>query len=118
MPCLLLKGGSLVKTIKFKTLNYIGDPINAIRIYNEKEVDELIVLDITATVEGRKPPFELLSEMATECFMPLTYGGGVRDIEDFRRILSLGIEKVTLNSYAVENPQFITEAAQRFGSQS
>jgi cyclase len=116
MPCLLLKNGSLVKTVKFKDPGYIGDPINAIRIYNEKEVDELIFLDITATIEKREPPYKVLSEIASECFMPVTYGGGVRDVETIRRILSLGIEKVAINSHAVENPEFVRSAAERFGS--
>jgi len=116
MPCLLLKNGALVKTIKFKAPGYIGDPINAIRIYNEKEVDELIFLDITATIEKREPPYKVLSEIASECFMPVTYGGGVRDIETIRRILSLGIEKVAINSHAVENPDFVHAAADKFGS--
>ncbi len=116
MPCLLLKDGALVKTIKFKDPGYIGDPINAIRIYNEKEVDELIFLDINATSEKREPPFKTLSEIASECFMPVTYGGGVQDVETIRKILSLGIEKIAINSYAVENPNFIQAAAEKFGS--
>ena len=116
MPCLLLKNGSLVKTVKFKDPGYIGDPINAIRIFNEKEVDELIFLDISATVEKRQPPFKVLSEIASECFMPVTYGGGVRDVETIRQILSLGIEKVAINSHAVENPDFVRAAAEKFGS--
>ena len=116
MPCLLLKNGSLVKTVKFKDPGYIGDPINAIRIYNEKEVDELIFLDITATLEQREPPYKVLSEIASECFMPVTYGGGVHDVESIRRVLSLGIEKISINSQAVENPNFIRSAAERFGS--
>ncbi len=116
MPCLLLKDGALVKTIKFKDPGYIGDPINAIRIYNEKEVDELIFLDINATSEKREPPFKVLSEIASECFMPVTYGGGVQDVETIRKILSLGIEKIAINSCAVENPNFIQAAADKFGS--
>ncbi|HCR71750.1 MAG TPA: imidazole glycerol phosphate synthase subunit HisF [Anaerolineae bacterium] len=116
MPCLLLKNGALVKTVKFKDPGYIGDPINAIRIYNEKEVDELIFLDISATLEKREPPYKVLSEIASECFMPVTYGGGVRDVETIRKILSLGIEKVAINSYAVENQEFIRVAADKFGS--
>lgn len=116
MPCLLLKDGALVKTVKFKDPGYIGDPINAIRIYNEKEVDELIFLDITATVEKREPPYKVLSEIASECFMPVTYGGGVQDVETIRKILSLGIEKVAINSHAVTNPDFIRAAADKFGS--
>jgi len=116
MPCLLLKDGGLVKTIKFKDPSYVGDPINAIRIYNEKEVDELIFLDITATVENRQPPYKVLSEIASECFMPVTYGGGVRDVETIRQVLSTGIEKVAINSYAVENPDFVRAAAEKYGS--
>lgn len=118
MPCLLLKDGALVKTVKFKDPSYIGDPINAIRIYNEKEVDELIFLDITATLENRQPPFKVLAEIASECFMPVAYGGGIRRLEDIKEIFNLGIEKVALNSYAVENPDFIRAAADKFGTQS
>lgn len=118
MPCLLLKDGSLVKTVKFKDSSYIGDPINAIRIYNEKEVDELIFLDISATLENRKPPFKILSEIASECFMPVAYGGGVKELDDIKLIFNLGIEKVAINSYAYENPDFVSAAADRFGSQS
>lgn len=116
MPCLLLKDGSLVKTVKFKDPAYIGDPINAVRIYNEKEVDELIFLDITATSEKREPPYKVLSEIASECFMPVTYGGGVKDIEMIRQILTLGIEKISINSQAVENPDFVRSATDKFGS--
>jgi imidazole glycerol-phosphate synthase subunit HisF len=118
MPCLLLRNAALVKTIQFKDPGYIGDPINAIRIYNEKEVDELIFLDITATTEGKKPPFKIIENIASECFMPVAYGGGVRDIADVKQIFSLGIEKISLNSYAVENPQFVRQVADTFGAQS
>lgn len=116
MPCLLLKDGGLVKTVKFKNPGYIGDPINAIRIYNEKEVDELIFLDISATLDHRPPPYKVLAEIASECFMPVTYGGGVRDVDTIRQILSLGIEKVAINSYAVENADFVRKASEKFGS--
>lgn len=118
MPCLLLKNGSLVKTIKFQDPRYIGDPINAVRIYNEKEVDELIFLDITATIEKRRPPFDVLTQIASECFMPVAYGGGIRDLDDAEAIFKLGIEKIAINSYAVEHPAFIRAAADKFGSQS
>jgi imidazole glycerol-phosphate synthase subunit HisF len=118
MPCLLLKDGSLVKTVKFKDPGYIGDPINAVRIYNEKEVDELIFLDITASIEKKRPPFKVLHEIASECFMPVAYGGAIHDLEDIKEIFKLGIEKVVINTYAVENPDFIRQAADRFGSQS
>ncbi|MHC4986306.1 MAG: AglZ/HisF2 family acetamidino modification protein [Planctomycetota bacterium] len=118
MPCLLVQGGRLVKTVKFRNPAYVGDPVNAIKIFNEKEVDELILVDITATIERRRPNFQLLSEVAGECFMPLAYGGGIHDVEDIRRIFNLGIEKVAINSYAAENESFIREAADLFGSQS
>ena len=118
MPCLLVSDGRLVKTVKFKNPAYIGDPVNAIKIYNEKEVDELILLDITATIEGRKPDFSFLSQITDECFMPLAYGGGICDLEDIKRIFGLGIEKVAINSYAVQHPDIIEKAAVIFGSQS
>jgi len=118
MPCLLLVDGGLVKTVQFENPQYVGDPINAIRIYNEKEVDELIFLDITASQKGKKPNFQLLSEIASECFMPVTYGGGVRDLEDARRIFQLGIEKISLNSCLFEKPDFVSEMAAVFGSQA
>ncbi|MCP4567832.1 MAG: glycosyl amidation-associated protein WbuZ [FCB group bacterium] len=118
MPCLLLEEGRLVKTVKFKKPTYVGDPINAVKIYNEKEVDELILLDILATKENRKPPFDLIEEVAGECFMPLTYGGGIRSIEDIKRIHNLGAEKVAINSRAAETPELVRQAADLFGSQS
>ncbi len=118
IPCLLLKNQGLVKTVKFKNPRYLGDPINIVKIFNDKEVDELIFLDITATLEKRPPPFQLLSQIVSECFMPLGYGGGIRNLEDIREILSLGVEKVAVNSYAMEDPSFIHRAADLFGSQS
>ena len=118
MPCLLLRNGSLVKTVRFEHPAYIGDPINAIRIFNELEVDELVFLDISATVEGRRPPFEAIEEIASECFMPVAYGGGVRSIDDIRAIFRLGVEKVVINTQAVAEPGFVTAAARHFGSQS
>ena len=118
MPCLLLDDGRLVKTVKFKNPAYIGDPVNAIKIYNEKEVDELILLDISATRENRKPPFATIEEVASECFMPLAYGGGIRTIEDMKAIYTIGVEKIIINSFAAERPEFIREAAGIFGSQS
>ena len=117
-PCLLLKNRGLVKTIKFKDPKYIGDPINAVKIFNEKEVDELILLDITATTEKKGLQIRLISEIASECFMPLCYGGGICSIDDIREIFKLGIEKVSINTCAVENPLFIKSAADAFGSQS
>jgi cyclase len=118
IPVLLLKNAGLVKTVKFGSPRYVGDPINAVRIFNDKGVDELMFLDITATREKRGPDFRLISDIASECFMPLAYGGGVRTLEDAKRVLTLGSEKVVINSYAAENPAFITEAAKVFGSQS
>lgn len=118
MPCLLLRNSSLVKTVRFRDPSYVGDPLNAIRIYNEKEVDELVFLDITATVERKPPSFQIIAEIATECFMPVTYGGGIRSLDTIERIFQLGIEKVALNTAAVELPDLVTEAARQFGSQS
>jgi imidazole glycerol-phosphate synthase subunit HisF len=118
MPVLLLSGTSLVKTVKFRNPGYLGDPINAVRIYNEMEVDELVFLDIMATIENRRPSFSLIHEIAGECFMPLAYGGGISRTEDIRDLFKVGVEKVAINSYAVAHPEFITEAADLFGSQS
>lgn len=118
IPCLLLKGRGLVKTVKFKEPRYVGDPINAVRIFNDKEVHELVFLDITATRENRTPPLELVSVIANECSMPFSIGGGIRDTDTIHDLLSMGAEKVVINSYAVENPAFIEEAAGIAGSQS
>jgi cyclase len=118
IPCLLLKGQGLVKTVQFKNPKYVGDPINAVRIFNEKEVDELIFLDIQATVDQKGPQVKRILEIASECFMPLCYGGGIRSLAGIQEILGLGVEKVAINTYAVENPNFIRNAADTFGSQS
>lgn len=118
IPCLLLKGQGLVKTTKFKDPKYVGDPINAIKIFNDKEVDELILLDISATREKRKPNFQLIEEVASECFMPLAYGGGIHSLEDARRILKSGVEKVIFNTAAWKNPEVIRQAVNEFGSQA
>lgn len=118
IPCLLFGDRGLVKTIQFANPTYVGDPINVVKIFNEKGVDELIFLDITATVEKRRPAFEFLSQIASECFMPLGYGGGIGSLQDMRELFRLGIEKVVVNSSAVENPSLVKEAAQLFGSQS
>src|SRR5262245_53648688 len=114
IPILLLKGQGLVKTIRFRQPTYVGDPINAIKIFNEKEVDELFLLDIAATREGQPPPFKKIEEIATECFMPLGYGGGIRTMEEIKRILSTGVEKVSLNAVALEKLDFVKQAADRF----
>lgn len=118
LPCLLLKGTGLVKTINFKNPTYLGDSTNAVRIFNQREVDELIFLDIDATTEHKTPPIELISKISDECFMPLAYGGGIRNMKQVRELFKAGVEKVIINSYAYENPSFITEIAEEFGSQS
>jgi imidazole glycerol-phosphate synthase subunit HisF len=117
-PCLLLRRGSLVKTVRFRKPAYIGDPINTVRIFNELEVDELAFLDITASIEERTPDLGALREIADECFMPLSYGGGIRDVATAERILATGFEKVIVNSAAFDDPQLITDLARRFGSQA
>jgi cyclase len=118
IPSLLLKGEGLVKTVNFKNPKYVGDPINAVRIFNEKEVHELVFLDITASIENRSPRFDIISNIASECFMPLGYGGGIRTLEQARQLFSLGVEKIIINSYAIENPSFIRNLADMVGSQS
>lgn len=118
IPCLLLNGESLVKTVKFGAYAYIGDPVNTIRIFNELAVDELVFLDITASRQSRSPNFKILEDIANECFMPLAYGGGICDIEDVGRIFGIGFEKVVINSHAVQTPDFIRRVADKFGSQS
>jgi cyclase len=118
IPTLLLRDGSLVKTVQFRRFSYIGDPTNTVRIFNELEVDELVFLDITATIDGREPDFDLLADIANECFMPLAYGGGIRTFEQARETLQAGFEKVILNSSAHEDPTFVTRLSDHFGSQA
>jgi len=118
VPCLLIKDNGLVKTKKFLEPKYVGDPLNAVKIYNELEVDELLVLDIDATTKGLNPNEKLISKLAEECRMPLCYGGGVKTVEQFEKLVSLGVEKVAISSAAIENPQIIYEAAKKVGSQS
>lgn len=120
LPCLLLSPsrGGLVKTLKFGKPKYVGDPINAVKIFNEKEVDELLVVDIDATREGRGPDFELIEQLASECFMPLCYGGGIRSAEDARQLFSLGVEKVALQSAAMRDPNIVRLIAERAGQQA
>ncbi len=117
-PCLLVHKKGLVKTTCFKDPKYVGDPINAVKIFNEKEVDELIVLDIDATVEGRGPDFELIKNLAVECRMPFCYGGGVTSVEHAKKIISLGAEKVALSTAAVLNPSILKEIGIAVGIQS
>ena len=116
IPCLLWKNGGLVKTVKFKNPTYVGDATNAIRIFNEKEVDELILLDIDASKKGSPPNVDLIKQIASECFMPLCYGGAVTTLEQIREVLFAGVEKVSINTKAVEDPSFIRKAAETYGS--
>lgn len=118
MPCLLYDGSGLVKTIKFKNPSYIGDPINAIKIFNEKEVDELVVLDINATKQKRLPNFTKIADMAGEAFMPFAYGGGVKTYEDFAKLYKLGVEKVIVNSLLIENPNVVKRVVDAYGAQA
>ncbi|MDX2171896.1 MAG: HisA/HisF-related TIM barrel protein [Bacteroidota bacterium] len=118
IPCLLYDGSGLVKTIKFRNPSYIGDPINAIKIYNDKEVDELIVIDINASKQKRKPNFDKIADMASEAFMPFAYGGGVKTFEDFATLYKLGIEKVIVNSLVQENPDIIKKVVEHYGAQA
>lgn len=118
IPCLQLIGDSLVKTIKFSNHGYIGDPINTVRIFNELEIDELCFLDIRATIEGRSPNLEILQQISNECFMPLSYGGGVKDFDIAKQILSIGFEKLVVNSEAFRNPAFVTALSEHFGAQA
>lgn len=118
IPCLLLHDGGLVKTVGFSQPKYVGDPLNAVRIFNEKEVDELMVLDIDATRLGKEPNFDLIEQLAAECRMPLSYGGGVKKVEQVERIVGLGVEKVAVASAAVDDPELVSRAAERVGSQS
>lgn len=118
IPTLLIRNGGLVKTEKFQNEKYIGDPLNAVRIFNEKHVDEIVVFDIDATVKGRYLDYELIAKLANECRMPMTYGGGVSTVSDVERIISLGVEKVSLSSAAIQNHNLISDCAARVGSQS
>ena len=118
IPCLLLKGTGLVKTVKFKNPVYVGDPINATKIFNDKEVDELVFLDISATPEKRNPNMKLIATIASEAFMPFGYGGGIQTLNDIEQLFMLGVEKVILNTIAFTAPQLVTEASSIFGIQS
>lgn len=117
-PCLLIRDNGLVKTKGFKPFKYIGDPINAVRIFNEKEADELIVLDIDATAHGLTPNFSTIKRIAVECQMPLCYGGGIKTVEHAERIIQLGVEKIAISSEIINNPNMIQDIANRVGSQS
>jgi cyclase len=118
IPCLLVHDRGLVKTTCFKDPKYIGDPLNAVKIFNEKEADELIVLDIDATINSSEPDYTMIALLAAECRMPLCYGGGVRGANQARKIISLGVEKVAISSAALESPNLISEISEEIGSQS
>jgi len=118
IPVLLLSEGRLVKTVKFQNPSYVGDPINAVRIFSGKEVDELTLLDIGASVAGTGPDFDAIAEIVTEAFMPIAYGGGITTVGQAGRALELGVEKIVLNSVLADNPGLVDELATRFGSQA
>ena len=118
IPVLTVKNRQLIKTLKFSNPKYVGDPINAIKVFNDQEVDELMVIDIGASVLGKKPDYAHLKEMAGEAFMPLGYGGGIHNFDIAQKVFQCGIEKVVLNTAACENPELIGQLAAHFGSQS
>jgi len=118
IPCLLVKNRGLVKTIQFNNPKYVGDPINAVKIFNEKESDELIVLDIDATAEERGPDYQMIKNLAAECRMPLCYGGGVTTVDQFKKIIELGVEKIAISTSAINNPELVAQAAEIVGNQS
>ena len=118
IPCLLISGGGLVQSEKFGNYRYIGDPINTVRIFNEKQVDELMVFDVDASKEGAEPNYELIARLADECDMPLCYGGGITNAEQAARLVNLGVEKISINTCLFDNPAIVSSIAQRVGSQS
>lgn len=118
IPCLLLRGSGLVKTVGFAKPSYVGDPINAVRIFNDKEVDELLIFDILATKAAAPPNFGLLEQIVSEAFMPVGYGGGIRSVEQARRLFGIGLEKIAVNSAALEDLSLVRDLARNFGAQS
>lgn len=118
IPCLLLRNGGLVKTLKFADAKYVGDPINAIRIFNDKEVDELMVLDITASKEKKEPNYALIEQFASECFMPLSYGGGIKNMEQAQRLFNSGIEKICLQTSVLDDLSLVKNLSDKWGSSS
>jgi len=118
IPCLLLKDKGLVKTIQFNAPTYVGDPMNAVKIFNDAKADELVFLDITATNEGRMPNIDIIKEIGEEAFMPFAVGGGINKIDHVKQLISAGAEKVIINTAAIENPAFIQEIAEMYGRQS
>jgi cyclase len=118
IPCLLIRNKGLVKTVQFNNGKYVGDPINAVRIFNEKESDELMVIDIDATTNNIEPDYKMIENLASECRMPLCYGGGIKTVDQAQKIFSLGVEKIAISSVAIQNPAFVSELAAKVGSQS
>ncbi len=118
IPCLLLEDGGLVKTERFKHPKYVGDPINAIRIFNDKYVDELFFLDISASRLNKEPDYDLIARIAGECFMPLCYGGGIKTLEQARKLVAIGVEKISINSIAIHDLELIKQLVAELGSQS
>lgn len=118
IPVLLLRNKGLVKSVRFRKSTYIGDPINAVKLFNDKGVDELVFLDIDASKENRPPNFDFIKKIATECFMPLGYGGGISSLDDIKKLFSLGVEKIIINSVALKDLNLISKAASIFGDQS
>lgn len=118
IPCLLVHNRGLVKTVEFKDPKYVGDPLNAVKIFNEKEADELMLIDIDASVQGNEPDFDLIKNIASECRMPLCYGGGVKTVEQAQRIINLGAEKVAFSSALIENPDLVSTVGDVIGHQS
>ena len=118
IPCLLVQNKGLVKTVQFSSPKYVGDPLNAVKIFNEKSVDELIVLDIDATIKQREPDYKMIANLAMECRMPLCYGGGINNKDQALRIFELGVEKIAISSAALENPKIVSEIAGIVGNQS
>lgn len=118
IPCLLVRGNGLIKTRKFKDAVYVGDPVNAMRIFSDKEADEIVVLDVDASRTGQDINYDLIAEMAGEAFMPMAYGGGIQSLEQVRRLIRLGVEKVVVNSAATQSTAVITAVAETFGRQA
>ena len=118
IPCLLIKDGGLVKTIQFSKPKYVGDPLNTVKIFNEKSVDEIIILDISATVENKDPNYKLIGQIASECCMPFTYGGGIKCVDHALRIFELGVEKIALSSVVFDNSSIISDISKKVGKQS
>ncbi len=118
IPCLLIEDEAMVKTVRFGSPTYLGDPVNVVNLFNRFEVDEIVLLDIGATPRGMAPAYELIAELAAECWVPLTYGGGVRDVESARRVLASGVEKVVIGTAAADDPGFVTLASGEFGAQA